>query len=56
MQSAGIEEKVIENIFNRFAKTTSKWHEFIDISFVPDEVKTAYHNLIDSKLKQIQLK
>jgi len=56
MKSAGIEEKVIENIFNRFAKTTSKWYEFIDISFLPNEVKTAYHKLIDSKLKQIQLK
>jgi serine/threonine-protein kinase HipA len=55
MKSAGIEVKTIENIFNRFAKTTLKWHEFIDISFIPDEVKTAYHKLIDLKQKQIQL-
>ena len=39
MKSAGIEEKTIENIFSRFAKSIPKWHEFIEISFVPDEVK-----------------
>ncbi|MBN2636530.1 MAG: HipA domain-containing protein [Prolixibacteraceae bacterium] len=56
MKSAGIEEKTIENVFNRFAKSILKWHEFIDISFVPDELKSAYHRLIDSKQKQIQIK
>ncbi len=56
MKTAGIENKTIENIFNRFAKTTLKWHEFIDISFIPDKVKTAYHKLIDFKKNQIQLK
>ncbi len=55
MKSAGIEVKTIENIFNRFAKSISKWHEFIEISFVPDELKVAYHQLIDSKTNQIKL-
>lgn len=55
MQHAGIEEKVITNIFKRFAKSISKWHEFIDISFIPDEIKSVYHEMIDSKQKQIQL-
>ncbi len=55
MKSAGIEEKTIENIFNRFAKSIPKWHEFVEISFVPEELKVAYHNLIDSKIKQIKL-
>jgi serine/threonine-protein kinase HipA len=55
MKSAGIDEKTIENIFNRFAKSIPGWHEFIEISFIPDEVKTAYHKLIDEKRNQIKI-
>jgi serine/threonine-protein kinase HipA len=55
MSSAGIDEKAIENIFNRFAKSIPKWHEFIEISFVPDEIKMAYHKLIDEKKNQIKI-
>ena len=55
MKSAGIEEKTIENIFNRFGKSVPKWHEFIEISFITDELKAAYHQLIDSKSYQIKL-
>ena len=55
MKSSGIEEKTIENIFNRFAQSIPKWHEFVEISFVPDELKMAYHQLIDSKINQIKL-
>jgi serine/threonine-protein kinase HipA len=55
MRSAGIDEKAIENIFNRFAKSIPKWHDFVEISFVPDEIKMAYHKLIDEKKNQIKI-
>ncbi len=55
MKSAGIGSKTVENIFNRFSKSIPKWHEFIKISFVPDKLKVAYHQLIDSKTNQIKL-
>jgi serine/threonine-protein kinase HipA len=53
MKSAGIEEKVLENIFNRFAKTLPEWHKIIDISFLPEILKSEYHKLIDRKFNQI---
>jgi serine/threonine-protein kinase HipA len=53
MKSAGIEEKVLENIFNRFAKTLPEWHKIIDISFLPEILKSEYHKLIDRKINQI---
>jgi len=53
MKSAGIEEKVIENIFNRFTKILPEWHKVIGLSFLTESVKSEYHLLIDKKAKQI---
>ena len=48
MQASGLEEKVINNIFAKFAK--EKWFEFIDLSFLPDEMKEAFKTIIAEKL------
>lgn len=53
MQASGLDEKVIENLFKKFLKAESKWMEFIDFSFLPEEMKTAYKELIGIKLSQI---
>ncbi|MBP3425900.1 MAG: HipA domain-containing protein [Rikenellaceae bacterium] len=50
MQASGLEDKVIENIFNKFAKAKEKWFEFIDLSFLPDEMKEAFKAIIAEKL------
>ena len=50
MQASGLEEKVIENIFAKFIKAKDKWFEFIDISFLPDEMKEGYKAIITEKL------
>ena len=50
MLASGLDEKVIENIFARFMKSKYKWFEFIDISFLPDEMKEAYKAIITEKL------
>lgn len=54
MKSAGISDKSISNIFTKFEKTLPQWHNFIEISFLPESVKTEYHILIDKKYKQLQ--
>lgn len=51
MRMSGLENKVIENIFNRFHKVRDKWFEFIDISFIPDVMKKDYKTIIEEKLK-----
>ena len=50
MQVSGLEEKVINNIFAKFAKVKDKWFEFIDQSFLPDEMKEAFKVIIAEKL------
>ena len=50
MQALGLEEKVINNIFAKFAKAKDRWFEFIDQSFLPDEMKEAFKAIIADKL------
>jgi serine/threonine-protein kinase HipA len=48
-----IDTKAIENMFNKFKASLDNWHKFIDISFVPEEMKTEYHELIVKRARQI---
>ncbi len=50
MRESELEEKVIGNIFNKFLKVKDKWFDFIDISFLPDEMKIAYKDIITNRL------
>ena len=50
MQASGLEEKVINNIFAKFAKVKDRWFEFIDLSVLPDEMKEAFNAIIAEKL------
>jgi serine/threonine-protein kinase HipA len=54
MKSSGISDKSISNVFTKFEKALPLWHDFIEISLLPETVKTAYHKLIDAKHKQLQ--
>ena len=55
MQSAGIDPKVIENIFRKYKKLLPKWAKFIDESFLPEQMKQDYKSLINKKSMQIEL-
>ncbi len=44
--ASGIDEKVIDNMAKRFSRAITKWFEIIDRSFVPDDMKKQYKNLI----------
>ena len=50
-----IDQKAFDNIFKRFKKVIPQWHEFIEISFLSDEMKLAYHTMVDKKAAQIKL-
>ena len=54
MHASGLEEKVINNIFAKFAKAKDKWFEFIDLSFLPDEMKEAFKAIIADRLSQFE--
>lgn len=53
MQSTGLEEKIIKNILDKFRKASSGWMDFIDLSFVREETKERYKNLIDGQLSKL---
>ena len=56
MQASGLEDKIIENIFKKFLKAKRIWMDFIDISFLPNEMKEEYKKHIESKLEQLMEK
>lgn len=53
MQASGLEDKIIENIFNKFAKAKKKWFEFIEQSFLPGEMKEDFKTIIVEKLNKL---
>ena len=53
MQASGLEEKVINNIFAKFAKVKDRWFEFIELSFLPDEMKEAFKIMISERLNRL---
>lgn len=50
MNSCILEKKIIDNLFSKFTKVAEKWLEFIDISFLPKEMKQQYKLIITRKL------
>lgn len=55
MSEAGLEQKVIDNIFKKYKKLLPNWAKFIDKSFLPSPMKNAYKTLITQKSLQIEL-
>ncbi len=48
-----IDAKAIENMFDKFRNSEEQWHDFIDISFLPEEMKSSYHDLIKDRVSRI---
>ena len=46
MTASGLNEKVIQNMANKFGKAISKWIDLIDNSFLPNDMKREYIRLI----------
>jgi len=53
MARFNIHAKAIENLFNKLLISVEKWHEFIDISFLPEEMKISYHEIIRERAERI---
>lgn len=55
MNNAGIDQKVIENIFKKYKKLIPKWNKAIHESYLPEPMKKKYIDLIKKKSIQIEL-
>ncbi len=53
ISKSNVDKKAVENMFQRFNSSMDNWHKFIDISFLPDEMKKEYHDLIVKRAGQI---
>lgn len=49
MRGSGLEEKVIENLFAKFNKAKDSWFAMIDVSFLSDDMKSSYKELLAAK-------
>lgn len=50
-----VDQKSVENIFNKFQKSFAAWNEFIEKSFLPDDMKNRYQELIKDRAMQIEM-
>ncbi len=55
MALSGLDVKVTENIIRKFLKAERKWQETIAVSFIPDEMKNAYQQLIAERLQRLKV-
>lgn len=53
MRAAGLNDRAILNLFNRFAKALPKWNAFIALGFVPEEMKERYRILIAERAQRM---
>ena len=54
MQGAGLNQKVIENIFKKYKELIPKWSKFIEGIFLNESMKEEYKSLLYRKLAQIE--
>jgi serine/threonine-protein kinase HipA len=48
-KSFRVDEKAIENVYEKFRKILPQWYDFIDISFLTEQLKEEYKTLIQSR-------
>ena len=51
----GLDEKSIESIFAKFSKAIPDWIKFIQISFIPEAMKSEYIELIVERAKRLEI-
>ena len=49
LKTMKVDDKVIENVYDKFWKVLPEWFVFIDSSFLPDEMKEKYKALIQER-------
>ncbi len=49
LKSFKVDEKAIENVYEKFWKVLLQWYDFIDVSFLPEPMKEEYKQLIQNR-------
>ena len=45
-----VENRVIENVYDKFRRILPQWNDFIDLSFLPETQKEKYKALIQNRV------
>ncbi len=56
LKTMKVDDKAIENVYDKFRKAIPEWLVFIDSSFLPDEMKADYKALIQKKASILKTK
>jgi serine/threonine-protein kinase HipA len=51
----GIDNKSIVYMFHKFQTSLTNWYKFIEISFLPDDMKKGFCELIENRANQIEI-
>lgn len=54
MIESGVPESVSNHLIDKMASHTPAWNNLIEASFLPDDLKQAYHNLISQRINLLQ--
>ena len=55
MLDSGMDEKAIEKLFKKFAKTLPKWYALIEESFLPKDMMTAYREKLNTMSARLEV-
>lgn len=55
MNTSEINDRAIENIFTKLTKAKLKWQEYIDLSFIDDQLKIEYSEMVEKKFTRLKL-
>ncbi len=55
MTNSGLDGKVIQNMFQRFHLAEEKWYDWIENSFLPQEMKTGYTMMIKERMSRLNI-
>lgn len=50
MRNTGLEDKIVQNIFVKFSKALDSWLQWVDISFLPTDMKERYKELLKDRI------
>lgn len=53
-ETCKLEKKQQENIFRKMERAKPEWMKFIDISFISDDLKSAYRKLLDERFDRLK--
>lgn len=51
--NSGLEEKVFQNVLRKYHAVKNDWYAFIEQSFLPQEMKTAYIQMIANRMSRL---